>query len=44
MEEQAKRSVERWRLTLAGGLNGLIKSIGEQFRLDAESGNDETGS
>jgi hypothetical protein len=34
MEEQAKFSVERWRLTLAGGLNALVKSLGEQFRLE----------
>jgi uncharacterized phage infection (PIP) family protein YhgE len=42
MEELAKRSIERWRLTLAGGLNALVKNLGEQFRLEGEPGNDET--
>jgi hypothetical protein len=39
MQELAKLSVERWRLTLAGGLKVLVKNLGEQFRLEAESGN-----
>jgi hypothetical protein len=41
MQDLAKLSVERWRLTLAGGLNALVKNLGEQFRLEAEPGNDE---
>jgi hypothetical protein len=41
MQELAKLSVERWRLTLAGGLNALVRNLGEQFRLEAESGSDE---
>jgi uncharacterized phage infection (PIP) family protein YhgE len=41
MQELAKISVERWRLTLAGGLNALVKNLGEEFRLEAEPGNDE---
>jgi uncharacterized phage infection (PIP) family protein YhgE len=42
MQELAKLSVERWRLTLAGGLNALVKNLGEQFRFEIESGNDES--
>jgi hypothetical protein len=42
MQELAKLSVERWRLTLAGGLNALVKNLGEQFRFETESGNDES--
>jgi len=42
MQELAKLSVERWRLTLAGGLNALVKNLGEQFRMESESGNDES--
>ena len=41
MQDLAKLSVERWRLTLAGGLNALVKNLGEQFRLEGEPGNDE---
>jgi len=33
MEELAQQSVERWRVTLAGGLNSVISTLGEQFRL-----------
>ena len=40
MEGLARESVERWRLTLAGGLNSLVKSLGEQFQVRAESGAD----
>ncbi|MBV9339738.1 MAG: hypothetical protein JO159_02460 [Acidobacteria bacterium] len=43
MEEQAKLSVERWRLTLAGGLNALVKSLGEQFRAEAVSEFEQPG-
>ncbi len=32
MEELAGHCVERWRIKLAGGLNALAKSIGEQFQ------------
>jgi hypothetical protein len=38
MEDLAKVLVERWRLKLSGGLNALAKSVGEQFQLEAESG------
>jgi hypothetical protein len=34
MEELAQHSVERWRRTLAGGLNSLVKTLGEQLRLE----------
>ena len=40
MEALARESVERWRMTLAGGLNSLVKSLGEQFQMRAESGAD----
>jgi len=33
MDETAKLSVERWRQKLAGNLNALAKSLGEQFQL-----------
>ena len=36
MDEMGKLSVERWRLRLAATLNGLAKSLGEQFQLEAE--------
>ncbi len=39
MEELAERSVERWRVTLAGGLNSLVRTLGEQFTLQAASEN-----
>jgi hypothetical protein len=39
MEELAQQSVERWRLALASGLNSLLGVLGEQFRLQARSGN-----
>jgi hypothetical protein len=35
MEELAQQSVERWRLALAGGLNSLARTLGEQFSLQA---------
>jgi DNA repair exonuclease SbcCD ATPase subunit len=38
MEEAAHRTVERWRLKLAGGLQVLAKSVGEQFQLGSGSG------
>ena len=41
MEELAQRSVESWRRSLAGGLNSLVKVLGEQFQLQAMSKNEE---
>lgn len=38
MEEMANLSVERWRVKLACSLNALLKSLGEQFHREAESG------
>jgi len=32
-EEMAQQSVERWRLALAGSLNSLARTLGEQFAL-----------
>ena len=43
MEELAKVSLERWRLTLAGVLNALVNCLGGQFRLEAESSDDKNG-
>jgi len=40
-EEMAQLSVERWRLKLSTGLNAVAKSVGEQFLLEAESGDCE---
>ncbi|HXW89998.1 MAG TPA: hypothetical protein VEK33_05590 [Terriglobales bacterium] len=37
MEELARASVERWRTTLAAGLNAVVKNLGEQFQLQAKS-------
>jgi hypothetical protein len=37
MDVLARESVERWRMTLAGGLNSLVRSLGEQFQVRAES-------
>ncbi len=34
MKELATHCVERWRIRIADGLNGLAKSIGEQFQLE----------
>ena len=31
MEELAQQSVERWRRSFAGGLNSLLRTLGEQF-------------
>ena len=36
-EEMAQQSVERWRFALAGALNSLASTLGEQFRLRAGS-------
>ena len=38
MEEAGRQTVERWRLKLAGGLQVLAKSVGEQFQLGSGSG------
>jgi hypothetical protein len=40
MDELAQKSVERWRIAFAGGLNSLVKILGEQFVLQAESDGD----
>jgi exonuclease VII small subunit len=37
MEELAQRAIEGWRLKLESGLTAVMKSIGEQFQLPAES-------
>jgi hypothetical protein len=41
VDEIARHSVERWRTALARNLNSLGKLLGEQFRMDLVSGNDE---
>jgi hypothetical protein len=38
MQELAQLSVERWRIAFAGGLNSLVKILGEQFVLQAATG------
>jgi chromosome condensin MukBEF complex kleisin-like MukF subunit len=38
MEGLAQQSAERWRLTLAGALNSLARTLGEQFLLQATTG------
>jgi hypothetical protein len=40
IEELAQQSVERWRLALAKDLNSVAKSLGEEFRQEAESESD----
>ncbi len=37
MEDLARVALERWRTTLAVGLNALVKNLGEQFQLQAKS-------
>lgn len=37
MEEASQQSLEKWRLTLAGGLNSLVRTLGEQFQPEASS-------
>jgi hypothetical protein len=39
MEELAQQSVERWRRAFAGGLNSLVRILGEQFLLQAADEN-----
>jgi hypothetical protein len=36
MDELAQKCVERWRIAFAGGLNSLVRILGEQFVLQAE--------
>ena len=40
LEELARRSVERCRDVLASGLNSLVRSLGDQFRLEPQSNHD----
>ena len=40
MQELAGQSMERWRMTMAKGLNSLVRSLGEQLQLQAESSTD----
>ena len=35
MDELARKCMERWRMALAGGLNSLVRILGEQFVLQA---------
>ncbi|MGA8761423.1 MAG: hypothetical protein WB562_00920 [Candidatus Sulfotelmatobacter sp.] len=35
MDDLAQKSVERWRIAFAGGLNSLVRILGEQFVLQA---------
>jgi hypothetical protein len=42
MDELAQVSIERWRQRLASGLTALVNSLGEQFRLQGESGRSGT--
>jgi hypothetical protein len=37
MDDLAQQSVDRWRMVLAGGLNSLVRTLGEQFVLRAEN-------
>ena len=39
MEQLARESVERWRVKFEGGINALVKSLNEQFRVE----NNDTG-
>jgi hypothetical protein len=41
MEEASQQSLAKWRLTLAGGLNSLVRTLGEQFQLEASSNTQE---
>jgi hypothetical protein len=40
LEELSRRSVERCRDVLASGLNSLVRSLGDQFRLEPQSNHD----
>jgi hypothetical protein len=35
MDDLAQKCVERWRIAFAGGLNSLVRILGEQFVLQA---------
>jgi len=37
MDDLARLSLDRWRNTLAVGLNAVVKNLGEQFQLQATS-------
>jgi hypothetical protein len=37
MDELAQQAVGRLRITLASGLNSLVASLGEQFRVEGRS-------
>jgi DNA anti-recombination protein RmuC len=37
LDELARKSVERCRVALAGGLNSLVRSLGDQFQLEPTS-------
>ena len=34
IDQQAEIALDRWRQIIAGGLNGLVKSLGDQFRME----------
>jgi len=38
MEDLAHQSLERWRVMVAGGLNSLVRTLGEKFVLEAANG------
>jgi hypothetical protein len=40
MEELAQKCADRWRIAFAGGLNSLVRTLGEQFVSQAESDGD----
>jgi hypothetical protein len=40
MDDLAQKCVERWRVAFAGGLNSLVRSLGEQFVLQAATDSD----
>lgn len=42
MEEAAKLSVQRWRLTLANGLNSLVSRLGDDFQVETDLGTEPT--
>ena len=43
MEHLARLSAERWRLKLEAGLHALAKGLNEQFRVETDAGDEETG-
>ena len=44
MESMAQQCLERWRFALAGGLNSLVRTLGEQFVLQATDSTPQVGS